>query len=309
MPDGFRQGFVRVRGHQLFYRSRGKPEKGTLLIVHGGPDAGHILLLPFADLAQFGYRVVWYDQSGCGRSQRPWDAANYTIERRAEEAEGVRRALHLGKVHLIGTSFGVPIALETALRFPRSLVSLGLADGFSSSNELHELELQFFAQAPKRIRSVIEGFETRGDLKDPRYLKARKEYEAMPRRTSEGRPALLSTLRVRPWEAVEMWATMNPRMSRLFYGPDTGVLSPVGGSMKNWEATSRLHKIRLPTLVLVGRFDFIDIRFSRRIHRGIRGSKLVIFEKSAHGPILSERDLYMDTHRKFLDGVVRRANS
>jgi len=48
MPDGFRQGFVRVRGHQLFYRSRGKPEKGTLLIVHGGPDAGHILLLPFA---------------------------------------------------------------------------------------------------------------------------------------------------------------------------------------------------------------------------------------------------------------------
>jgi len=309
MPDGFRTGFVRVRGHRIFYRSRGKPEKGTLLLIHGGPGTSHILLLPFADLAQFGYRVVWYDQSGCGRSQRPRDPANYTLKRRAEEAEGVRRALHLGRVHLIGTSFGVPIALETALRFPKSLLSLGLADGFSSSKELFELELQNFAQAPKRIRSIIERFESKGALKDPRYLKARKEYEALPRKTSEGRPARLATLRVRPWEVDEMWATHNPRIDRLFYGPDAGVLSPVGGSMKDWEATSKLGKIRLPTLVTVGRFDTIDIRCSRRIHRGIRGSKLVIFEQSGHGPIHSERDLYMETHRDFLNDVVARSKS
>jgi proline iminopeptidase len=309
MADGFRQGFVRVGGHRLFYRSRGTPEKGTVLLVHGGPGTSHILLLPFADLAQFGYRVVWYDQSGCGRSQRPWDPANYTLPRRAEEAEGVRRALRLGKVHLIGTSFGVPIALETALRFPKGLLSLGLSDGFSSTKELFEEELRHFARAPKRIRSIIEKFESQGDLKDPRYVKARKEYEAMPRRTSEGRPARLSTLRVRPWEVVEMWATINPRISRLFYGPDTRVLSPPGGSMKDWEVTSRLKEIRLPTLVAVGRFDPIDIEFSRRIHRGIRDSKFAIFEKSGHGPILSERDLYMETHRDFLDGVVGRVKS
>jgi proline iminopeptidase len=309
MADGFRQGFVQVRGNRIFYRSRGKAEKGTLLVVHGGPSASHILLLPFADLAQFGYRVVWYDQSGCGRSQRPWDPANYTIERRAEEAEGVRRALHLGRVHLMGTSFGVPIALETALRFPKSLVSLSLADGFSSSKELQELELQNFARAPKRIRTIIEEFESKGDLKDPRYLKARKEYEALPRRTSEGRPALLNTLRVRPWEVVEMWATLNPRLDRLFYGADSGILGPIGGSMKDWEATSRLKDIRLPTLVTVGRFDTLDVQLSRRMHRGIRGSKLVIFEQSGHGPILSERDLYMETQRDFLDGVVARTRS
>lgn len=306
MTDGFRTGFVQVRGHRLFYRSRGNPEKGTLLIIHGGPGASHILLLPFADLAQFGYRVVWYDQSGCGRSQRPREPANYTLPRRAEEAEGVRRALRLGKVHLIGTSFGVPIALEMALRFPKSLVSLGLSDGFSSSKELFDDELRHFARAPKRLRSVIERYESQGDLKDPRYLEARKEYERLPRRTSEGRPALLGTLRVSPWEVVEMWRTNNPRVSRLFYGRDTGVLSPPGGSMKDWEVTSRLKEIRLPTLVAVGRFDVLDISFSRRIHRGIRGSKLVIFEKSGHGPILSERDLYMETHRDFLDGVVAR---
>ncbi|MCI4365305.1 MAG: proline iminopeptidase-family hydrolase [Thermoplasmata archaeon] len=304
MPDGFRTGFVQVGGLRLFYRLRGKPEKGTVLLVHGGPSAGHVLLLPFADLAQFGYRVVWYDQSGCGRSQRPWDPANYTLPRRADEAEGVRRALGLGKVHLNGTSFGVPIALETALRHPSGLLSLSLSDGFSSTKELYDDERRHFAEAPKRIRSIIERFESQGDLKDARYLKARKEYESLPRHTSEGRPALLSTLRVRPWEVVEMWETLNPRIDRLFYGDQPGVLSPPGGSMKDWEVTSRLKEIRLPTLVSVGRFDSVDVRFSRRIHRGIRGSKLVIFEKSAHGPLFSERDLYMETQRDFLDRVV-----
>jgi proline iminopeptidase len=307
MADGFRQGFVRVQGHRLFFRSRGDSEKGTILLVHGGPGTSHILLLPFADLAQFGYRVVWYDQLGCGRSERPWDPANYTLPKRAEEAEGIRRALHLGKVHLIGTSFGVPIALETALRYPEQLLSLGLSDGFSSSNELLEMEQWRFAHAPARLRSIIQKFESAGDLKNRAYLKARKEYDALPRKTSEGRPALMSTLRVPPWEVAEMWATMNPRLERLYYGPDAGVLSPAGGSMKGWDATSRLKEIRLPALVCVGRFDMIDVEFSRRIHRGIRGSKLVVFEKSAHGPILSERDLYMETHRNFLDRVVKRA--
>jgi len=306
MADGFRQGFVRVRGHRLFYRSRGEPKKGNVLMIHGGPSADHIILLPFGDLAQFGYRVVWYDQSGCGRSQRPWDAANYTLERRAEEAEGVCLALRLGKVHLVGISFGVPIALETALRFPKRLKSLSLGNGFSSSKELLEEERRNFARAPKRIRSTIERFERQGDTKDPRYLKARKEYEAMPRRTSEGRPALLGTLRVRPWEVAQMWATLNPRLDRLFFGNPAGVLSPVGGSMKEWDASSRLGDIRVPTLVTVGRFDTMDPRLSRRIHRGIRGSRLVIFDKSGHGPFWSERDLYMETMRDFLNSVEAR---
>jgi proline iminopeptidase len=96
-------------------------------------------------------------------------------------------------------------------------------------------------------------------------------------------------------------------MERLFFGNPTGVLSPLGGSMRDWDVSSRLGEIRLPTLVTVGRFDTIDPRLSRRIHRGIRRSKLVIFEKSGHGPMFSERDLYMETMRDFLDGVKSRA--
>jgi len=53
----------------------------------------------------------------------------------------------------------------------------------------------------------------------------------------------------------------------------------------------------------VGRFDTLDIRLSRKIHRGIRGSKLVVFEKSGHGAMFGERELYMETMRDFLNSV------
>jgi proline-specific peptidase len=170
MPDGFRQGSVQVLGHRIFYRTRGEPKNGTILILHGGPGADHLIILLFGDLAQFGYRVVWYDQLGCGRSQRPQDAANYTLKRRAEEVDGVRRALLLGKVHLVGHSFGTAIALEAALRFPRSFKSLTLGSGFSSAKDLDDEERRHFAPAPKRIRSIIESFERKGDLQHPKSV-------------------------------------------------------------------------------------------------------------------------------------------
>ncbi len=56
------EGFVNVLGFNLFYRSFGTPEKGTILCLHGGPGSTHDYMLPMADLSKIGYRVVFYDQ-------------------------------------------------------------------------------------------------------------------------------------------------------------------------------------------------------------------------------------------------------
>src|SRR5206468_12987607 len=65
------EGYVKILDFKLFYRSYGKPTKGTLLCLHGGPGATHDYLMALEDLAQFGYRVVLIDQLGCGKSERP----------------------------------------------------------------------------------------------------------------------------------------------------------------------------------------------------------------------------------------------
>ena len=118
------EGYVKILGFNLFYRTYGRPTRGTVLCLHGGPGATHDYLLSLEDLAQFGYRVVLIDQLGCGKSDRPRGTGLYTIAHNVEEVEGVRTALRLGKVHLMGSSYGGALAIATALKYQRNLRSL-----------------------------------------------------------------------------------------------------------------------------------------------------------------------------------------
>ena len=92
-----KDGYVRVNGLGLFYEDF-IPEfkKATILCLHGGPGASHDYLLPLADLAKYGYRVLMYDQFGCGRSDELEDKAKFTFDYAVEEAEGVRKKLCSG---------------------------------------------------------------------------------------------------------------------------------------------------------------------------------------------------------------------
>src|SRR2546427_11307500 len=98
------EGYVKILGFKLFYRSYGKPTKGTLLCLHGGPGATHDHLMSLEDLAQVGYRVVLIEQLGCGKSERPPGTDLCPIAHHVAEGEGVRPGPRLGTVHLRGSS-------------------------------------------------------------------------------------------------------------------------------------------------------------------------------------------------------------
>lgn len=115
------EDFVDVLGYKIFYKIFGDAVKGTVLCLHGGPGMTHDYILPIADLAQYGYRVVFYDQLGCGRSQLPADKSLFVMERYVEELEEVRRILKLGRVHLLGSSCGGQLALAYALEVSEEL--------------------------------------------------------------------------------------------------------------------------------------------------------------------------------------------
>ncbi len=77
------EGRIEVDGHQVWYRRVG--EGGVpLLLLHGGPGAGHDYLEPLAGLAE-SRAVVFYDQLGCGRSDQPDDQSLWHIERFVRE--------------------------------------------------------------------------------------------------------------------------------------------------------------------------------------------------------------------------------
>ncbi len=283
------EGFVKVLGYRLFYRSFGVPMKGTVLCLHGGPGASHEYLLPIADLAQFGYRVVLFDQLGCGHSQRPRGTALFTTAHHVEEVEGIRRALHLGRVHLFGSSYGGALVLATALKYQRNLRSLIVASGLASVPLTVREMWRLIDRLPPAIRDTIHECNDKGDFQNPRYLKAVDVFY----RTH------LCRVPVWPHEVVQtmdnigiVYQTMN--------GPNEFTIS---GRIQDWDVTDQLPRIRVPTLVTVGRYDEVTPTVARAIHRRIRGSKLVQFNKSSHVAFWEERPLYLQVIRAFLDGV------
>jgi proline iminopeptidase len=284
-----REGYAQVLGYRLFYRSFGRPAKGTVLCLHGGPGASHEYLLPIADLAPFGYRVVLFDLLGCGRSQRPRGTSLYTVEHNVEEVEALRRELRLGRVHLFGSSYGGALVLATALKYPRNLRSLIVASGLASTPLTVREMGRLIDGLPPRIRATIRKGNETGDFRDPAYLRAVDVFY----RTH------LCRLRVWPHEVVQTLDNTG-LVYRVMNGPNEFTIT---GTIRDFDVTPQLPRIRLPTLITVGRYDEVTPRVAGAIHRGIRGSRLVRFEKSSHLAFWEERTRYIQVLRDFLDGL------
>jgi proline iminopeptidase len=272
-------GFVRVGGSRLFYRAFGKPDRGTVLGLHG-TGGTNAYLTPLTDMVQFGYRVVLYDQLGCGRSGKPRGKELYTESRVVEEVEALRRALRLGRVHLFGNSSGGAIALDFALRYPRSVRSLVVSSGFASK-ELRDKEgTRIELRMPKAVRAIWAEFQSSGDLENPDYLKAVDFF------------AKRHICRLRVWP-YDFWYMIQ----HLSYPVEEDT------RLKGWDVTPRLREIKVPCLVTVGKYDLVPPKCARTIHHGIRGSKLVEFRKSAHVAFWEEREQYMEILHDFLDKI------
>ena len=294
MLDGERAGRVLVRGHRLYYRRFGTGARGTVLVLHGGPGLTHDYLLPMADLAVHGYGVVLYDQFGCGSSGRPRTYRTVTIQEAAADADALRRALRLGRVHLYGHSYGGALALETALRFPRGWRSLLVSGGFASMDALWRGLRRRLAElsAPSRRALVQEdedGISTR----------------ASRRADEEFRQRFSHHLRNVPYEVWRTYRRANPRVSAAMGMSARHTLRDGyrTGTLAGWDVTGELGRIRLPTLLTVGEFDHVHPDVVRAIHRGIPGARFALARGEGHLPMFEARDRYISQLRGFLDAV------
>jgi proline iminopeptidase len=283
-----REGRLPVNRYELYWKSVGDPgARETLLTLHGGPGSTHDYLLALNDLAEHGYRVVYYDQLGCGRSDLARDVSEYTVDRDVADLEVLRTGLGLGRVHLLGSSYGGLLAIAYALAHPEGLKTLtsasGLADVPLTVREMQRLKREL----PGPVRETLERYEARGEYQNPEYLRAVLEFYRR------------HLCRLDPWPPEVSYSL--DHMSLPKYGTMNGPNEfTIVGTLKDWDATARLGEIRVPTLVTTGRYDEVTPRVAESIHRGIRGSRLELFRESSHLAFWEERSRYMETLRSFL---------
>ena len=138
------EGFVPVKGAKLYTKIIG--EGPPLLVVHGGPGFDHIHMLPFYQLSN-DYRLVFYDQRASGQSTGKVDRVSITARRFVEDLEKIRTSLRLGKINILGHSWGAMLSLLYGVTFPENLLKMVLLAPSASFEHLD----QYFLNIEKKI--------------------------------------------------------------------------------------------------------------------------------------------------------------
>lgn len=116
-------------GHQIYVEQSGNPDGPPVIVLHGGPGGGcSPFMRRFFDPAH--YRVILFDQRGCGRSRPHACVADNTTGHLINDIALLQRALNIGPAILFGGSWGATLALAYAQVHPQSVRALVLRGVF-----------------------------------------------------------------------------------------------------------------------------------------------------------------------------------
>ena len=282
------EGTVKVPGGNIWYRIVGAGTKGIpLLTVHGGPGAPHQYLKPLQELANQ-RPVIFYDQLGCGRSDRPEDRSLWTVERFTEELDILRHTLNLEEVHLLGQSWGSMLAVEYMLRKkPSGIRSLILSGPYLSSPLWAKDQRYWINQLPKKTRQTILICETKADFNNPAYQNAVMEFYQR------------HLCRMDPWpsELMESMEGMGMDVYQYMWGPSEFTMT---GTLKEADLTPQLHLLDLPVLLTCGQFDEARPETVALFRELIPNSQMHVFKGASHSHLLEKPQRVQRTLRSFL---------
>ncbi len=281
---------VRVPGRRSFeYVAQGKGP-ATLLVHPGGPGLTYQYLRGLLRLANAHLRVVLFHPRGVGSSWAPRRPSAYTIPQLAEDVEAVRRALRIRELHLLGFSAGGFVALEYAHRYERNLASLLLCDTAGSAEEIRASYRRMLAAASPGQRARLR------ELTEAKAFDS-EEYRVLAE--AIGRPFQSRFLKTMPpdWTATKL----NPSVYRAMM-TRSGDEFAVDGTIAGWDGRRYYSKIEVPTLVVVGRYDFF-FEASVEMNERIEPAHLRVLPRSSHLTVLEQPREFLGTIREFLGDV------
>jgi proline iminopeptidase len=284
-------GYINVTGGRVWYKRVGSDKPGIpLLLLHGGPGGTHLTLQGLTALSDE-RPVVFYDQLGSGKSDRPTDKSLWTMERFVEELAQVREALRLDRVHILGHSWGTMLLAEYLLtRQPTGVESVIFSSPCHSAPRWAEDQARYKKQLPQELQDIIDRCEAEGTTDSEDYQKAVEEYyrrhvcrlDPPPPIREQAKKESNHEIYLHMWGPAEFSAT---------------------GTLKSFDCTDRLHEIHVPTLFTCGRYDEATPETVADYCSRVPGAKMVVFENSSHTPYLEEPEAYIAVVREFLRSV------
>lgn len=282
------EGFLPVDGGKVWYRVVGSGDKTPILVLHGGPGAPSYYLKPLTALAT-DRKIIFFDQLGCGKSDRITDTTLMNVAHYVEEVKSIVDQLGLKEFYLLGQSWGTMLGTDYYLKYPEGIKALIFCSPAISIPRWIADADSLIKTMPDSIQSAIRTHETAKTYSNPAYQQAVAAYYQ--------RYVAVKL----PWSADMDSTSMGFGANYAFmWGPSEFTAT---GALKTYDRTNRLGEIKVPTLFICGEFDEASPRTVKYYQGLVPGSKLEIIPAAAHLTMQDNPEANNKAVADFLSGL------
>ena len=280
-------GFLNIDEHQVYFEQCGNPNGKPALFLHGGPGGGG----SEDDRRFFNpnlYRIVVFDQRGCGRSKPHGCLENNTTWDLVSDIENLRKKLSIEKWLVFGGSWGSTLSLAYAQAHPKSVSELVLRGIFLLRKE----ELHWFYQdgASRIFPEAWSGFLDIID-EDKRDNLMNAYHEIFKSTDKEKR--LKAAVAWSKWEAATSSLSYKPSLVEEFSNPEFALAFALIENHyfinKGWFDTENqlienIDKIRsIPAVIVQGRYDVVcPMKTAWELSKAWPEAEMIIAPSSGH---------------------------
>jgi proline iminopeptidase len=286
--------YVSVAGHRIWYESEGQGE--PLLLIPGGPGAGHGYFHPYFSALRTRARVIYFDPFGIGKSDRAKNPAEYTLDGEVADIEALRAALHLGPINLLGHSYGGIVAETYAVKYPQSVKRLILSNtlvstaAWQTTNDHANAEVKLFF--PESVDKMAELKAKGVSAMAPEMMAANPDPNQVMAHLFFYDRSNIAKLNMDN-------ASFNADVMTAIGGADMD--NTIGGDLAHIDFHGKLESLPFPILILAGRADGVVLpRLARELQAAAPQAQFVMFEHSGHYPFIEEHGKVVRTIAAFL---------
>jgi proline iminopeptidase len=279
------EGRKTVNGIELYWKAIGAGD--TIIVLHGGPGLDHTELLPQYEQLAKDFRLLFYDQRACGKSDGSFDEKSINVATYIEDLDAIRKAFGIEKANILGYSWGGLLGMFYTIKHPEAVRKLILVDSSPASSA----DSENFGKLLAQRRSVPE-------KKQLDQIRSSAEYLA-------GDPkAVTASLRLGfraycfdPDRAKEITLDFTAKSGKAFI--EVGNLFDRILFEQGYDIHAKLKAITCPTLVLHGDTDPIQPK-CLTVADKINGSQFVLLDKCGHFSHVERPDKLFATITKFI---------
>ncbi len=286
------EGYIDVPGGKVWYRIAGQGPGIPILLLHGGPGVPSYYLKPLDELGKK-RPVIFYDQLGCGKSGRITDTALMTVEHFVNELELVKQKLGLNEYYLLGQSWGTMLGTDYYLKHPEGIKALVLSSpAISIPMWLRDADT-LISSLPDSIQKDIRCNEQNKTFDSPAYQKAVKIYYQN------------FLARKLPWslDIDSAFSQEGGNVYNYMGGPSEFTMI---GPLKDYDRTSRLAEIKIPTLFITGEFDEARQTTVKYYQSLVPGAKFALIKNAGHMTMQDNPRENIEVINDFLNEIERK---